>query len=202
MDTGEALPLEIPDKTQAPYWLPDGSGFVYQNLKDPEDPYSGQVLFHRMGDATARDDPVLFRQFTQDENEKLATTWGPFGALSRDGRWLVLGYWIDTRSNDLWLVDFDRYLRDGHGRARGRVGRRAGPAFGTVVDGTLFLQTTKGAPNGRVVAVARERAGRGALARRRARAARRGDPGRRLREGPASPSRTSRTRPTSSRSST
>ena len=34
---------------QAPDWLPDGSGFVYQNLKNPKDPYSGQVLFHRLG---------------------------------------------------------------------------------------------------------------------------------------------------------
>ncbi len=37
----------------------------------------------------------------------------PFGSLSRDGRWLVLGYWIDTKSNDLWLVDFDRFLKSG-----------------------------------------------------------------------------------------
>ena len=50
VDTGKLLPLEIPNKTQAPDWLPDGSGFVYQNLKDPKDPYTGQVLFHRMGD--------------------------------------------------------------------------------------------------------------------------------------------------------
>ncbi len=36
VDTGRVLPLEIPNKTQSPNWLPDGSGFVYQNLKNPE----------------------------------------------------------------------------------------------------------------------------------------------------------------------
>jgi prolyl oligopeptidase len=152
VDTGKVLPLEIPDKTQPPDWLPDGSGFLYQNLKNPKDPYSGQVLFHRM-DADRTKDAVLFRQFTKAENEKLATTWGPFGSLSRDGRWLVLGYWIDTKSNDLWIVDFDRF------RKTGRVDKTVvstgepGLAFGTVIDGTLYLQTSKGAPKGRVVAV-------------------------------------------------
>jgi prolyl oligopeptidase len=67
VDTGEKLPLEIPDKTRPPDWLPDDSGFVYQNLKNPKDPYSGQVLFHRMGtERTA--DQLLFRQFTASEN--------------------------------------------------------------------------------------------------------------------------------------
>ncbi len=69
VDTGKTLPLEIPNKTQAPDWLPDGSGFVYQNLKDPKDPYSGQVMFHRMG-RTSRDDVVLFRQFTEGRERK------------------------------------------------------------------------------------------------------------------------------------
>ena len=99
-----------PTRPRPPDWLPDGSGFVYQNLKNPKDPYSGQVLFHRMG-TDRRKDTLLFRQFTKEENAKLATTWGPFASLSRDGRWLVLGYWIDTKSNDLWLVDFDRVSR-------------------------------------------------------------------------------------------
>jgi prolyl oligopeptidase len=151
VDTRKVLPLQIPSKTQAPDWLPDGSGFVYQNLKNAKDPYSGQVMFHRMGQEVSRD-VVLFRQFTKAENEKLSTTWGPFGSLSRDGRWLVLGYWVDTKSNDLWLVDFQQFLRTG------RVERRVvsvgtdGQAFGTVVSDTLIVQTTKGAPNGRVVA--------------------------------------------------
>jgi prolyl oligopeptidase len=135
VDTGRKLPLEIPDKTREPDWLPDGSGFVYQNLKDPKDPYTGQVLFHRMGEPVSKD-AVLFRQFTKAENEKLATTWGPSGSLSRDGRWLLLGYWVDTKSNDLWLVDFDRVRKSGKVvRTVVSVGT-SGLGSGTVIDGT------------------------------------------------------------------
>jgi hypothetical protein len=50
--------------------LPDGSGFVYQNLSNPKDPYSGQIRFHRIGTDPARD-AVLFRQFTKDEDTPL-----------------------------------------------------------------------------------------------------------------------------------
>lgn len=152
VDTGAVLPFQIPDKTQAPDWMPDGSGFVYQNLENPKDPYSGQVLFHRMGTARSRD-ALLFRQFTKAENAKLATTWGPFGSLSDDGHWLVLGYWIDTKSNDLWLVDFDAFLKTGKIDKKTVTVGVDGQATGTVIDGTLYVQTTKGAPKGRVVAV-------------------------------------------------
>ena len=146
------MPLEIPNKTQAPDWLPDGSGFVYQNLSRPNDPYSGQVMFHRTGRSVAHD-VVLHRQFTRTENAKLATTWGPFGMLSRDGRWLVLGYWVDTQSNDLWVASFDEFLKTGSVNKQIVSVGKTGQAFGTVIGNTLFLQTTKGAPKGRVVAV-------------------------------------------------
>jgi prolyl oligopeptidase len=152
VETGKVLPLEIPNKTQAPDWLPDGSGFVYQNLEDPKDPYSGQVLFHRIGSPPA-DDELLLRQFTKDENEKLATTWGPSGSLSHDGRWLLLGYWVDTRSNDLWLVNFDQFRKTGTVDRSVVTTGETGQAGGTVLGGVLFLQTNKGAPNGRIVAV-------------------------------------------------
>lgn len=152
VDSGKTLPLEIPNKTQAPDWLPDGSGFVYQNLKDPKGPYTGQVRFHRLGTAPAGD-PLLFRQFTKEENEQLATTWGPASTLSRDGRWLQLGYWVDTRSNDLWLVNFDLFRKTGKIDRQPVTTGEAGQAFGAVIDDVLFLHTTKGAPHGRVVAV-------------------------------------------------
>ena len=158
VDSSKVLDLEIPDKTQSPDWLPDGSGFVYQNLKNPKDPYTGQVLFHRMGTDRTKD-ALLFRQFTKEENARLATTWGPFGSLSRDGRWLVLGYWIDTKSNDLWLVDFDRFLKSGKIDKKVVTVGADGQAFGTVVDGTLFIHTTKGAPRGRVVAASASQPG-------------------------------------------
>jgi prolyl oligopeptidase len=152
VDTGASLPLEIPNKTQAPFWLPDGSGFVYQNLKNPKDPYTGQVLFHRMG-ADPSEDALIDRQFTAAENAKLATTWGPYATLSHDGHWLVLGYWIDTKSTDLWLVNFDDYRRTGKIERKVVSVGEAGQAFGTVIGGTLYMQTTKGAPKGKIVAV-------------------------------------------------
>jgi prolyl oligopeptidase len=152
VDAGKPLPLEIPNKVQAPFWLPDGSGFVYQNLKNPKDPYTGQVLFHRMGADPAKD-ALLFRQFTKEENAKLATTWGPSANLSRDGHWIVLGYSVDTKSNDLWIANFDDYRRTGKIDRRVVTVGESGQAFGTVIGGTLYMQTTKGAPKGKIVAV-------------------------------------------------
>jgi prolyl oligopeptidase len=151
VDSGAVGPLEIPGKTQAPDWLPDNSGFVYQHLANPTDPYSARILLHRLGtDRSA--DALVMRQFTKAEHETLATTWGPFSTLSHDGRWLVLGYWVDTRSNDTWLVDFDAFRRTGRVVKTVVSVGVTGQAVGTVVGDTLFLQTTKGAPNGRVVA--------------------------------------------------
>jgi prolyl oligopeptidase len=87
VESGQVLPLEIPNKTQSPDWLPDGSGFVYRNLENPKDPYTGQVLFHRLGDP-ASNDALIFRQFTASEDAKLATTWGPTGTcLATDTGW-------------------------------------------------------------------------------------------------------------------
>jgi prolyl oligopeptidase len=151
VETATAQMLEIPGKTQSPDWLPDSSGFVYQNLADPKDPYSARIRFHRLGTDRAAD-PIVTRQLTKAEDAKLATTWGPFSTLSHDGRWLVLGYWVDTQSNDTWLVDFDAFRRTGRlVKTVVSVGV-VGQAVGTVVGDTLYLQTTKGAPTGRVVA--------------------------------------------------
>ncbi len=152
VDTGTDTGLTIPDKTQAPDWLPDDTGFVYQNLKDPKDPYTGQVLFHQVG-APVADDRLLFRQFTKSENETLATTWGPGGSLSRDGKWLLLTYWIDTKSNDAWLVDFETFRETGAINKIIVSAGTPGHISGTVIDGALYLHTTKGAPKGRVAVV-------------------------------------------------
>ncbi len=101
-------------------WLPDGSGFVYQNLRSAKDPYSGQVMFHRMGTEPERD-VVLFRQFTTAENAQAGDDWGPFGALSRDGRWLVLGYWVDTHVERSLARGFRRLPQDRQARRRRSV---------------------------------------------------------------------------------
>jgi len=149
VDSGETLPTTIPNRVDGAQWLPDGSGFVYRNLKDPKNPYSGQVMFHRLGTDVAGD-RVLFRQFTKDEDEKLAATWGPSGRLSRDGKWLVLWYFTSTNSNDLWVADFERYLATGELAKREISVGREGWAVGYADAGRLYVHTTQGAPNGRV----------------------------------------------------
>ncbi len=152
VDSGTVLPLVIEGKVGGADWLPDGSGFVYRNLADIKNPYSGQVKFHKMGTAVD-EDPILFRQYTKEENAQLATTYGPFGYTSRDGRWLILGYYTDTRNNDLWAVDFEEYRKSGKlDKVEINVGDLSQNA-GTVVGDTLYLQTTNNAANGRIVAV-------------------------------------------------
>ena len=139
VDTGALAPLEIPNTPQGVQWLPDGSGFVYQQIRDPKDPATLQARFHRMGSPPSGD-AVLSR--------------APFTRLSRDGRWLLLGYPTSQTSNDLWLADFTAALKGGALRPKPVSVGAEGRVAGSVIDGTLFLHTTQGAPNGRVVSVA------------------------------------------------
>lgn len=152
VDGRTTLPLVIPGKVGAISWLPDNSGFVYRNLQDVKNPYSGQVMFHKMGTDVARD-VQLFRQFTKEENEKLATTYGPDGGLSRDGKWLTLVYSTDTRNNDLWVADFAEVRKTGKVEKTPIVVGEAAASGGTIVNDILYMQTTLDAPNGRLVAV-------------------------------------------------
>lgn len=149
VDRGTRLGDEIAGAVQDVFWLPDSSGFFYRRLADLADPYSAQIRFHRLG-APAAEDPVLFAQHREGP---LATTWGPFAAASRDGRWLLLGYWTGTDANDLWAVDLDRWRRRGEFVPVAVVTGRAARSFGPVAGDTLFLHTNLDAPNGRVVAV-------------------------------------------------
>ena len=140
---------EIPGKVEGVSWLPDTSGFFYRRLADVADPYSGQIRFHPLGCDPAAD-PVLLAQRGEGP---LATTWGPFAAASRDGRWLLLGYWTGTDANDLWAVDVDDWRRRGEPALVPIVTGRPAQSAGPVADGVLYLHTTLDAPNGRVVAV-------------------------------------------------
>ena len=149
VDSGEDLALTIPNRVSAVTWLPDASGFVYSHRRVADDPYSGRVMFHRLGSDPA-DDAVLMRQFTAEEHPELATTWGPFGTLSADGGWLVLGYFTGTRGNDLWVADFAHYLVSGELALREVAIGEDGWAFGYPAGDRLFLHTVDGSPNGRV----------------------------------------------------
>ncbi len=166
---GRWLADEIPGKVDGVNWLPDSRGFFYGRLADVKNPYSGEVMFHRLG-TNARQDVNLFSQtapgdfwtkssaYTADEQKALATTYGPFAYTSRDGRWMIFGYSTGTRSNDLWAVDLDRWFRSGM-KAFDPVPVLAGTlksgfsGSGPILGDTMFMQTTADAPAGKVVAV-------------------------------------------------
>ncbi len=151
-DTGRALPVSIGNKVSSFDWLPDASGFFYRNLADVENPYSGQVLFHRMGTEPAAD-RLLMRQYTPAENAKLAHTYGPAATLSKDGRWLLLGYSTGTATNDIWVADARKLVAGGElVKVPVLVGQNA-EANATAEGDTLYLQTNLGAPNGQVFAI-------------------------------------------------
>jgi prolyl oligopeptidase len=152
VDTGVVRPLEITGKVSSMDWLPDSSGFVYRNLSDVTNPYSGQVMFHQIGSASG-EDKQIFRQFTPDEDRALATTYGPFGGLSEDGKWLVLGYSTDTRNNDLYVADFAQWKTTGK-LEKITIAKGLPASFsGTIVNDVMFMQTTYQAPKGRIVTV-------------------------------------------------
>jgi prolyl oligopeptidase len=152
VDGGVTQPLEIPGKVSSVSWTPDSKGFVYRNLWDAKNPYAGQVMYHEMGRPVS-EDRQIFRQFKPEENQKLATTYGPDGSLSRDGRWLVLGYATDTRNNDLWVADFAQWKTTGVLKRIPIAEGLAASFSGVVIDDVLYMLTTHEAPKGRIVAV-------------------------------------------------
>ncbi|MCH9647111.1 MAG: prolyl oligopeptidase family serine peptidase [Deltaproteobacteria bacterium] len=149
VDSGNWLSDEIPGKVEGIYWLPDSSGFLYHCLADVDDPYSREIRMHRVG-YHHRWDVVLVEQ---DKEGPLATTWGPFASLSEDARWLLLGYWTGTDSNDVWVVDFQRWQQTGEFERQEIIVGEAVVSSGLFSGNTLFLKTSLNAPNSRVLAV-------------------------------------------------
>ncbi|HEY0593351.1 MAG TPA: prolyl oligopeptidase family serine peptidase [Thermoanaerobaculia bacterium] len=149
VDTGVWLADQIEGKVGGVQWTPDSKGFFYSKLADVKNPYSRQIRHHRLG-THPRQDPLLFEQYKEGP---LATTWGPFAAISRDARWMILGYWTGTNANDLWVVDLDRWFRTGEFERVPIMTGKEATAAGEIVGDTLYMTTTLDAPNGRVIAV-------------------------------------------------
>ena len=142
--SGQALKDEIPGKVTFGGWTRDGNGFVYSRLTDPKNPYSRVVAFHRLG-TPVDSDPVFLRQ------EKPAEV--PFGAISMDDRWVVLGVTRGWSETDLWCATLSD-LRDGKdAKTPIAVGRGARFAPVEVVGDHLYMTTTLGSPNMRLVKV-------------------------------------------------
>ena len=150
VDTGADSGLEIPGKVGGVTWLPDNSGFTYRNLWDVKNPYSGQVMFHKIGQEVSTD-AQLFRQFTPEENKELATTYGPYGGGSDDGKWLVLAYYTDTRNNDLWVADFQQWQRTGRLERKAVAVGEKGSFSADVYKDKVYIFTTLDSPNGRII---------------------------------------------------
>ena len=146
---GTWLADEIPGKVGGVYWTPDSEGFFYSRLADVKNPYSTQIKYHVLG-THERQDKVLFEQYKEGP---LATTWGPFAIVSRDARWMVLGYWTGSSSTDLWAVDLDRWFRSGEFVKVEIMTGEPATGSGDIVGDTFYMLTTLDAPNGRVVAV-------------------------------------------------
>ena len=159
--TGQWLAEEIPGKVGFTRWLPDSSGFFYERLEDLDDAYSGMMKFHKLG-THHRQDKTLFRQHdlgffygdlnkSKEELAALATTWGPFGMVSEDCGWMLVGYWTGTAGLDLWVADLASWFRTGElelaPAVNGKNGRIGGARF---IGDSLYLQHGFGAPNGTV----------------------------------------------------
>jgi prolyl oligopeptidase len=140
---------EIPGKVSSVYWLPDGSGFLYRRLRDLDDPYSGQIKLHMLGDHHIQDG-LLYEQYREGP---LATTWGPYATLDREARWLAMGYFTSTSANDLWFYDFRHWRQTGELVRTDLFIGEEGMTTVEIVGDTMFVHTTIGAPNGRVLAV-------------------------------------------------
>ncbi len=146
--SGEWLEDRIAGRVDAVDWLDDNEHFVVRRLSIADNPYSGQITLHRLG-RDAGDDPVLFEQYTEGE---LATTWGPYPIVSRDGRWLVVIYFTGTDSNDVWFYDLDQWRQTGELVRRDLLVGEDALTVGFIEANTFYALTTMGASNKRVIA--------------------------------------------------
>ncbi|MCA9437766.1 MAG: S9 family peptidase, partial [Candidatus Omnitrophica bacterium] len=149
VDSREWLADEIPGKVGGVDWLNGSDGFFYRCLEDVKNPYSAQIKYHKLG-THHRQDKLIFEQYKEGP---LATTWGPSANFSRDGRWMVLSYWTGTDSNDLWVVDMDKWFRTGELVKTDLIVGEKCKSYGIFSGDHYLLHTTYQAPNARVVKV-------------------------------------------------
>ncbi|MEM9019094.1 MAG: prolyl oligopeptidase family serine peptidase [Planctomycetota bacterium] len=147
--TGQWLADTIPGKAGGVQWLPDGKRFFYSKLRDIDNAYSRQIKLHVVG-RHEREDRLLFEQYREGP---LATTWGPFFTLQREGRWGLIGYYTSTSSNDLWLVDVEKWLKTGELDKTTLIEGADANTYGQFLGERLLLSTQVDAPNGMVYKV-------------------------------------------------
>jgi len=116
--------------------LPDNSGF-YFSRREPE---GVRIFFHAIGSDPA-DNPMIFGEGVTPEKFVGCD-------LSDDGRWLLLDISIGWARDQLYLKDLAS-----DGPVVTLVDDVDAPFYGEIVGGTLFLETSWEAPNGRVLAI-------------------------------------------------
>ncbi|MCP4759100.1 MAG: S9 family peptidase [Planctomycetes bacterium] len=150
LKTKQDLPEQIQwSKFSGATWMPDGSGFYYARYDAPSDAEAMQAAnsnqslwFHRPG--TPQSEDVLVHRDAEHPD------WGWSPSISDDGRWLVVHVWRGGEENRVLVQDLSRVgtslepLIDNFEEPWGFVGSTGG---------TLFFQTTKDAPLGRVMAI-------------------------------------------------
>ncbi|MHC5113790.1 MAG: prolyl oligopeptidase family serine peptidase [Planctomycetota bacterium] len=145
VDSRTWLAEEIPGKIGFVGWNPGGDGFLYGKLEDPSDAYSRSYRYHEIG-RHHRQDPMLIMQ---TEPSRI-----PGLRVSRDGRWIISTMFEGWSKQDVYVVDAEAWRRTGEfDRTPIAVGldARFSPQF--IHGDTLYLLTTKDAPNGTLVAV-------------------------------------------------
>jgi len=156
VESGKWLEDEIEGRVRDVHWEPDGRGFFYRRLEDVKNPYSGQICYHKLGQKQG-EDRILFEQY---KTGPLATTWGPYASVGRDGRCMVLRYATGTKSNDLYVIDLEKWRKTGAFElavvSKGEDAQFNGAALGD----RLYMETTLDAPNGRIVLVDMKRPGK------------------------------------------
>jgi prolyl oligopeptidase len=150
--TGVDLPDELRfTKFWELSWAPDASGVYYSRYPRREgasddargdDQAQPAVYFHRLGEPQERD-RLVYR--VQDHPRR-----APSGAVSDDGRWLVVTLFDGYQRNGIDLVDL-RAPQAAPRRLFGDWDARY-DVIGSEGD-TFYVQTTNDAPRGRIVAV-------------------------------------------------
>jgi len=131
-------------------WAPDSSGFFYSRYPESDvpgvydDARQTSIWFHAVGSPQSADDPV----FTVDDHP----TRNPYGAVTEDGRYLVITLFDGYAANGVYLMPL------ANGRPGGKVLRLLDrwdaryEFLGNVGERFLF-KTTNAAPNGRIIEI-------------------------------------------------
>jgi prolyl oligopeptidase len=145
LTTGKLLADTIEGKVDFGGWNADGSGFAYSRLTDTKNPYSRVVAWHTLGTPNSQDAELM----RQTEPKRV-----PGAGLSRDGKWLSMAVSDGWGKNDLSVADLSAYFKTGTLKPI-VIAKDISASFEPVdvIHDTLYMNTTLGAPKGKLVAV-------------------------------------------------